>query len=216
MPIINSRLYWRLRASLPDTLVRKWVKPIAVMVALVRAHDFTYPLPSEKRELLLRIARDFECFEFVETGTFAGDTTAFMAEQGLQCTTIELQPELATRARHRFAGQSSVRVIHGDSAVVLPLVISQLTRPTLFWLDAHFSSGSTAGAGEAPPLLSEIGSILADRRFEHCIAIDDARDLLGVNGYPDVRRLAGVVDRVDRGYSVRIVNDVVLITPARM
>jgi hypothetical protein len=193
------------------------VKPIAVLAALVRAHDYSYSLPSQKRELLLRVARDFGCLRFVETGTYVGETTAFMAENGLRCTTIELDHSLAERARSRFqSGPHEIAVLEGDSTVLLPQVIAALDGPALFWLDAHFSSGVTAGAGSAPPLLTELTLILAHRQYRHCIAIDDARDLLGLNGYPNIRKVASSVSGRRADYTIRLVHDIVLITPASM
>ncbi len=217
MRFVNTRLYWLLRTSWAGAIVGHWAKPIAVLAALVRAHDYSFSLPSEKRELLLRVAQDFGCRSFVETGTFRGDTTAFMAIQGLQCTTIELDPHFAEAARRRFDAQRpTVRVFEGDSSVVLRSVIPQLEEPNLFWLDAHCSGGATAGGGSAPPLLTELGLILTDHRFDHCVAIDDARDLLGLNGYPTLRDVAGLVSAHRPHYALRQVRDVVIITPAQM
>ncbi|MGI8707746.1 MAG: hypothetical protein ACR2LG_06070 [Actinomycetota bacterium] len=213
---MNTRVYWLLRSSPAGRTIGRWAKPIAVLAALIRAHDYSYPLPSQKRELLFRMAQDFDCREFVETGTFRGDTAAFMAGRGLRCTTIELEPDLAELARRRFEAGQSVRVLEGDSSVILPSVISELREAGLFWLDAHCSSGTTAGGGLAPPLLTELGLVLRDHRFDHCVGIDDARDLLGLNGYPTLTDVAALVSAHRPYYAVRLVADVVLIAPARM
>jgi len=193
------------------------VKPLAVLVAMVRAHDYSYLLPSQKRELLLRVAQDFGCDRFVETGTHLGDTTQFMAKHGLRCTTIELDQILAARARARFeAASEDITLLVGNSSDLLPQVVSELDGPALFWLDAHFSSGTTAGAGASPPLVDELTLVLQHRQYGHCIAVDDARDLLGLNGYPSIRSIATIVSATRSDYTVRLVSDIVLITPSRM
>lgn len=216
MSVFDSPLYWRIRASSMGGALARAAKPLAVLRALIRAHDYSYVLPSEKRDLLTRIARDFGCTGFVETGTLRGDTTAHLADCGLVCTTIELDASLAHAARERFAGNPAVTVLEGDSAQLLPSVVAGVDRTTLFWLDAHCSSGETAGAGHAPPLLQELATVLRDHRFQHCIAVDDARDLLGWNGYPTLRQVASFVERSRSDYGLRLQSDVVIIAPARM
>jgi hypothetical protein len=114
--------------------------------------------------------------DFIETGTYRGDTAAWAAEHFARVTTIELSPEFHAAAVTRFQSQPKVRALQGYSAAVLREVVPALSGPALFWLDAHWSGLDTAGRDSECPLLEEIELInAADSAAPHCILVDDAR-----------------------------------------
>lgn len=149
--------------------------------------------PHVKRAVVARYARRFRPSAFVETGTYRGDTVARLLRLVPRVISIELAPKLADDAKRRFAKHSSVEVKQGDSAVLLPEVVSFLTEPALFWLDGHFSGGSTANSGESP-IMKELDAVLA-AGIAHVILIDDARLFDGSDGYPTLRAVMEVVAR---------------------
>ena len=138
--------------------------------------------PHVKRAVVAGYAQRFKPSAFVETGTYRGDTVARLRRLVPQVVSIELAPTLANDARKRFAKYPSVEVKQGDSAVLLPDVVKLLTEPSLFWLDGHFSGGSTADSGESP-IMKELDAVLATD-LHHVILIDDARLFDGSDGYP--------------------------------
>lgn len=109
----------------------------------------------------------------VETGTNLGDGAMRLAGIFEQVSTIELSSERAEAARRALADLPSVQVLEGDSRELLPDLVSA-ERPTLYWLDGHWSGGSTAGEGDQCPVLGEI-AMLAAGHPDDCILIDDAR-----------------------------------------
>jgi hypothetical protein len=123
---------------------------------------------------LRRYAREYGLKNFVETGTYLGDTTASLAPMFSGCFTIEMAPALHTRACERLGKFGNVRCILGDSALMLPSVARQLKEPSLFWLDAHASGGETANSGKGP-LIMELEAIYRDKAAGHVVLIDDAR-----------------------------------------
>ena len=86
----------------------------------------------------------------------------------------------------------------------------------IFWLDAHYSGGDTAGTGKKAPVEDEL-TILMQCKETHCILIDDARffeaPLSRISGeYPGLSVIISLVDW--KRYAVFIVDDVILLLPA--
>ena len=124
----------------------------------------TPPPPTErKRQLLHELWCQHRMGTAVETGTFVGDTTAFLAERCPRVITIELDPDLAARARARFEDQPGVTVVEGDSGALLGGLLHDLDEPALFWLDGHFSGPhegiQTARGRTDTPLLEELKAL---------------------------------------------------------
>lgn len=104
----------------------------------------------------------------VETGTFLGASTALAAEMFERVITIEKDPALHAAAREGNRDLRNVEWVLGDSRDVLPRL--DLSTPTVFWLDGHWSGGDTAGEDDECPLLDELAVIGPS----HAILIDDA------------------------------------------
>ena len=124
--------------------------------------------------LILALQKRLGLADFVETGTYRGDTAAWAAGHFSRVTTIELSPAFHAAAQARFHGRSEVRALQGDSSTVLQAVVPALAGPALFWLDAHWSGLDTAGREAECPLLAEIGLINASP-LAHVVMVDDAR-----------------------------------------
>ena len=120
----------------------------------------------------------------VETGTNLGYSTHIITELFPRVYTIEIQRELYERAKNNF----NATCILGDSAVELPKLIPQLDRPTVFYLDAHWSGdhltdwegshfsgyGVDTGMGESQvPLLEEISAIVDLFPHRCAVYVDD-------------------------------------------
>jgi hypothetical protein len=80
----------------------------------------------------------------VETGTYLGTTTAFMAQTGLPVFTIEANSRFYGFARARFFGSGTIKLFYGDSRAALCRILDGPLRelnPHLlfFYLDAHWN-----------------------------------------------------------------------------
>ena len=124
--------------------------------------------------LILALQRQLGIDDFVETGTYRGDTAAWAAEHFTRVATIELSPDYHAAATARFQPQPQVRVLLGDSGAMLRKVAAELPRPAIFWLDAHWSGLDTAGRETECPLLAEL-AILNAAPVTHTLLVDDAR-----------------------------------------
>ena len=125
-------------------------------------------------DLILALQRQLRLEDFVETGTYRGDTAAWAAAHFARVATIELSPEYHAAATTRFRAQPQVRVLLGDSGAMLRKVVAELAGPAVFWLDAHWSGLDTAGRETECPLLSEL-AILNAAPVTHTLLVDDAR-----------------------------------------
>lgn len=125
-------------------------------------------------DLVLALARELEVHDFVETGTFKGDTAAWAARHFESVFTIELSSAYHAAALARFEALEKVKPLQGDSKLLLAEVVQQMARPALFWLDAHWSGLDTAGREAECPLLDEI-AVINESPLSHVILVDDAR-----------------------------------------
>ena len=116
--------------------------------------------PPIKRMVLGSYVKDYGLKHFVETGTHLGDTLADIAhDTSIHAVSIELDAAYYNAAVRRFAGWSNVTLLHGDSGVLMPDVVRGLMSPTLFWLDGHYSGGTTAKGEMETPVSAELQAI---------------------------------------------------------
>ena len=124
----------------------------------------------------------------VETGTHLGESAALLSEMVDHVWTVELSHDLVERARARLGETMAITVLEGDSPAVLAGLAPRIDGPALYWLDAHWCTGDTAGFEAQCPLLREIEALDASpTAAESAILIDDARFFLACP-FPEYRR----------------------------
>lgn len=132
-----------------------------------------------------KIATDYHCLHFVETGTWKGDGVAYALQTNFtRIISIEIIPGIAEEAQKRFQHNKNVRIVTGDSVPVLSRELPLLQGNCIFWLDAHFP-GAEEGIRRYDaendedrrlPLEKEIGIIRVSRpHFKDVLIIDDLR-----------------------------------------
>ena len=113
---------------------------------------------------------------FVETGCYIGGGIKQALEAGFeQIYSIELSPYYYNLCKTAFIENSNIKLFLGDSGNILYEVIKDIDSPITFWLDGHFSGGSTALGSEACPILKELDQIKKHPIKTHTILIDDLR-----------------------------------------
>lgn len=169
----------------------------------------------------LNLKKQFGLNTFVETGTFKGNTAAWGATNFSKVFSIEAYPLLFERASQRFAAESHVEIILGNSKDELPKVVEKLDSPALFWLDAHWSGQGTAGEGAECPLLEELETI-ARSPFDNIILVDDARLFLAPpppphnpQDWPDYEAIIKSVRRTSPDAYVSVFDDIIAVVPGK-
>jgi len=168
-----------------------------------------------KQETLRQIADEYGLQILVETGTYLGDMVESLKGRFKKIYSIELSRELYNQATKRFAKDGNVELIHGDSGVVLAALLSRIDQPALFWLDGHYSAGVTARGKKDTPIFEELGHILSSMCPGHVIIVDDARCFGEDPGYPTIAELSAFVHSKCDHRDIRVVTDMIRITPKR-
>ena len=201
--------------------IRRWWRQVSVspvFIGLTRQRvAFQWqvrgrPLPPPhvvKQLVILRYQRSRRLRTFIETGTFTGEMVAAMRPYFDRIFSIEMSPEIYEAASRRFAGDSRVTLVLGDSATELPRLLEALDHPALFWLDGHFMGAGTARAQEDSPVRAELGALLRHPVRGHLVLIDDARLFLGADGYPTVAELRNWVERERPGSRFDVEDDII-------
>jgi hypothetical protein len=117
------------------------------------------------------------CDVWIETGTYMGDTTNFLAKNSNFVYSIEPEMNLAELAKKRFKKNTKIEIIHGTSENEFEKLLSKLNGEVSIWLDGHYSAGNTFMGEQETPIRQELNAIekLLDRFKTINVFIDDFR-----------------------------------------
>lgn len=115
---------------------------------------------------------------FIETGSYMGDGIQLAIDSGFEkIYSIEISESHYKFCKDKFANNKNVKLIKGDSFFELKQLIDNSKDPFTYWLDGHYSGGTT-GFGELEfPIMVELESILKRGVNGETIYIDDMRIL---------------------------------------
>lgn len=157
--------------------------------------------------------------DFVETGTAFGKSAAWASQRFTKVYTIERSEEMYAHAQKAYGQLANVSFLQGDSREHLRSIVSQLARPAIFWLDAHWSGGETYGEGDECPVLDEV-AIIDAAGPDHLLLIDDARFFLAppphphrAEQWPTIVQTVAALVRVVPDRAVVILDDVIVAVP---
>ena len=173
------------------------------------------PPPLVKQLCVLAYQRKFGIPILVETGTYRGEMVRAMSAQFQKIYSIELSPELYQKAKETFSSFPHIHLLQGDSTILLPHLLQQISEPCLFWLDAHYSGEETARGNSETPIMAELECILRHPSRRHAILIDDARCFDGRNGYPELEDLKKLLFTIRPSWSMAVHDDIICIHPAQ-
>ena len=127
---------------------------------------------------------------WIETGTYLGDTTKFLAKKYPKSLIYSLEPDkkLFQFTKLRLKRFKNVLLVNASSEEYLDKIVSKLNNSTNFWLDGHFSGDVTFKGDQISPILIELGIIekYIKQMSSICVFIDDVRDFNNdlESGYP--------------------------------
>ena len=172
----------------------------------------TLPFPARKKQGIVEAyARKFAVSTFVETGTWRGDMVHAMKDKFDRIYSIELDKALYERAKKRFSHVRHISIFQGDSSTILPTILSAISQPCLFWLDAHYSGGNTAKSQRDTPILEELSCILNHSSGNDVILIDDARMFDGLHDYPEIKEVETILHRKYPAWVLEVKDDIIRI-----
>ena len=122
---------------------------------------------------------------FVETGTYIGQSLFMISDMFNHLSTVEAKSDLFTASQALFTSRNVGNITGhvGDSRAFLRGIDPAYGNESVYFLDAHYSSGITSREFGACPVIEEIQTILA-RSPAALIVVDDMRLMTGQEGYP--------------------------------
>jgi len=165
-----------------------------------------------KRRTVADFAVRYKLDTFVESGTYLGATVEHLSRYCKFIYSVEYQERLYKRAVERFANRPNIRILHGSGSDLIPLILKEIDRSALFWLDGHFAAGTTQPGEEACPVKDELREIL-QHRLDHVILIDDASDFQGQLGYPTVEEVERTVRSLRPNMKTNVAKNIIRIVP---
>jgi hypothetical protein len=220
IPVYIKRLSSPMRMLLrPIKRIVKYLLDSANLLPLARRTRELIPaykrylVHKRKENVINEYRKGFSVHTFVETGTYRGQMVSAVKGVFSHIYSIELGEELCRAAQEQFKKDRHVSIHCGDSAEVLPTILTELTEPTLFWLDAHYSYGDTAKAEIETPIEKELQSILNHAIPGHVILVDDARCFDGSHDYPTLGEVESLVHEAKNSYTFFVENDIIRIFP---
>jgi hypothetical protein len=175
-----------------------------------------YPIPpprNVKQKIVKAYGEQFNLKLLIETGTYLGDMIDATRKSFNEIYSIELSDSLYEKAKKRFSKFPHIQLLHGDSSLVLPTVLSSINQPCLFWLDAHYSGGITSKKILESPIIEEMSCIMQHPILDHVVLIDDARCFVGLGGYPSIDELRKLVSQYRPDWVLEVNNDIIRIHP---
>jgi hypothetical protein len=154
-----------------------------------RNNGFTSPSPQFIKTQVLKL-NGIDSGTWLETGTYLGDTTKFLAKNFPNSKIISLEPQILifNFAKFRLRKKNNVLLVNGSSEEKFEETLSKLVGPVNFWLDGHFSGDITFQGDSISPIIQELDLIEKYRKNigELAVFIDDIRDFdADLNsGYP--------------------------------
>ena len=171
------------------------------------------------QKLIKNLTQNFQIRNFVETGTYYGETSVWASRVFDRVLTIENSTDLYNQTIDKYGKVANIEFFLGDSRERLREIVSRLSEPTMFWLDAHWSGGLTYGKQDQCPILEEI-DIINSFKLNAYIFIDDARLFLSppqppheVAQWPNIVKILEMLTNGCQNRYVVITEDCIVAVP---
>ena len=150
---------------------------------------------------------------FIESGTYAGATVKSAVPYFKEIHTIELSSTLYVQAVEKFKNKKNVFLYNGDSANIFNDILPNMQGKIIFWLDGHFSGGTTARGETDTPILQELRAICNSGLKNSIILIDDVRCFGALLDYPALDEIHKAIQEINPAYRVEVMGDILIAYP---
>ena len=170
------------------------------------------------KDFVLFLKKMYKIENFIETGTYKGETAKWAAQTFNNVVTIENSEEIYDEINETLSTYKNVSHLYGDSSLLLKEQIQLCEGPVILWLDAHWCGSNTFGIDDQCPILKELDSLTIYPKKDLFILIDDARLFLTVPPRPhsssDYPSLILIMNELQKFEShIFVFNDVIYSLP---
>jgi hypothetical protein len=128
----------------------------------------------KKYKIIHECMKRFRLDTVIETGTYRAGMVMALHDRVSKIISIELDEKLFSAAKIKCKDFRNVELYLGDSCHWLKQILPQITKPCLFWLDAHYCKGGSRTEVDSP-IQIELDEINEHPVKNHVILIDDIR-----------------------------------------
>lgn len=134
-----------------------------------------YKMPSLSKSFLDLLRDDISEYQnFIETGTYLGETVLNIEPFFRNLHTIDIENKFYTSAMRKYKGDK-IHFHLGDSSKILHTILKNTDEKSIIFLDAHYSGGNTGKGDKDVPLYEELTQIMKHHKKECIVIIDDVR-----------------------------------------
>lgn len=172
-------------------------------------------------ELVLLIKKLLGATNFIESGTYRGETAKWASEHFDQVDTIEFSKLFFDELVSRYKESSNLNLHFGDSREILKDLLPITKESTIFWLDGHWCGDiESYGESDQCPLIGEIDAIVSSNVPTYAILIDDARLFLSpppkphkIKQWPTIDNIIECVKKGMVDPYIIVYHDVIVVIP---
>jgi len=158
----------------------------------------------EKKQVIMNYGIKYKFDTFVETGTYKGEMVEKAKKVFDNIYSVELLDNLFNESVIRFKDDKNIHLYKGNSPNALELIMPQINKATLFWLDAH--------DGQTSPVLKELKVIFKYPAYNHLILIDDMRNFkINRRSYPKIPEIIAFIKEHRPSWNIDIDKDIMRI-----
>jgi hypothetical protein len=169
-----------------------------------------YPMPATKRAKLNVLKRySFPRANWIETGTYLGETTLKLSRIANEVISLEPQKPLYEFTSSRFKKIANIQIIFGTSEAEFENVTKNTLDPVCFWLDGHSSGDITFQGDSSTPVSHELRIIqkYLPTWKNVTIYVDDVREFTDSeapdnSGYPSINYLINWASECQLGWRI--------------